>query len=274
MPDFTKLMRKARDDVHLCIGIWSDLLGSLYGDNLVSAYSKGSGVKPWDSEIDYVPLISDVDIHINLKPEVPITTDDSTAFELAMKASMEYERRFLEASPEHLHIPRTQITFVRMLEDMTNYVAPRASEVQTLIGRFKETKPLLAERVREIDYEQLLSMKPFLEDIPRTLIDRTGLDLWNLLRRLTWRVSPSPVRLITQRHEDPYEVWTWNRTRILSELEAMDYDVIAQNYKSFYDVGWRLFLSDFSDSGFYREMIGHGYHLLWGCVREVQEIAD
>jgi len=274
MPDYSKLLRRARDDVHLCIGIWSDLLGSLYGENLVCAYSKGSGVKPWDGEIDYVPLISDVDIHVHLKPEVPITTDDVSSFELAMKASAEYEERFLGASPEHLHIPRTQITFIRMLEDDISYVAPRASDVRMLIGRFKDTKPFSAERIREIDYEQLLSMKPFLEDIPRTLIDRTGLDLWNLLRRLTWRVSPAPVRLITQKHEDPYEVWTWNRTRILSELEAMDYDAIAQNYKDFYDAGWRLFLSDFSDSGLYREMIEHGYHLLWGCVREAQEVTD
>ncbi|MCK4485057.1 MAG: hypothetical protein KAU89_09540, partial [Candidatus Thorarchaeota archaeon] len=130
MPDFSKLLRRARDDVHLCIRIWSDLLGSFYGDSLVCAYSKGSGVKPWDGEIDYVPLISDVDIHVHLKPEVPITTDDINAFGLAMKTSAEYEERFLEASPERLHIPRTQITFVRMLEDMTNYVAPRASDVQ------------------------------------------------------------------------------------------------------------------------------------------------
>ena len=170
MPDFSKLLRRARDDVHLCIEIWSDLLGSLYGDNLVCAYSKGSGVKPWDGEIDYVPLISDVDIHVHLKPEVPITTDDVNSFELAMKTPVEYEERFLEASPEHLHIPRTQITFVRMLEDMVGHVAPRTSDVQMLIGRFKDTKPLSAEQIREIGYEQLLSMKPFLEDIPRTVV--------------------------------------------------------------------------------------------------------
>src|SRR5687768_9127389 len=40
------------------------LLERLPREQIVGLYAKGSAVKPWDAPIDYVPELSDVDLHV------------------------------------------------------------------------------------------------------------------------------------------------------------------------------------------------------------------
>ncbi|MFW9769230.1 MAG: hypothetical protein ACFFEM_10450, partial [Candidatus Thorarchaeota archaeon] len=67
MPDYSEMMKKARKDTQCAMEVWSDTLVEVLGSSLESIYSKGSATKPWESHIDYVPTISDVDIHITIK---------------------------------------------------------------------------------------------------------------------------------------------------------------------------------------------------------------
>ena len=49
----------------------SHLVTDNFGNELKYAYTKGSGIKPWDTPIDYVPILSDIDIHFMLTEGCP-----------------------------------------------------------------------------------------------------------------------------------------------------------------------------------------------------------
>jgi hypothetical protein len=108
--------------------------------------------------------------------------------------------------------------------------------------------------------------------MPRSMFDRTGMDWWSTIRPMTWRVSPTPVRLITQTHSDPIDVWSWNRTNIREALHQREYEKIAEHYYGFYDTGWKLFLSGFSDLKAFRETTVHGYYVLYECYWAIDRL--
>ncbi|MFX1533565.1 MAG: hypothetical protein ACFFDI_04955, partial [Promethearchaeota archaeon] len=62
MNDLFKLLEKAKNDVHYSLEIWTELLEELLADRIKYVFAKGSSVKKWDTPIDYVPILSDVDI--------------------------------------------------------------------------------------------------------------------------------------------------------------------------------------------------------------------
>ena len=66
MVDFSKFHKAARHDVRMCIQAWSETVQKFFSDRLDYMYAQGSAVKRWDSPIDYVPILSDVDLHIHL----------------------------------------------------------------------------------------------------------------------------------------------------------------------------------------------------------------
>ncbi|MHA2065893.1 MAG: hypothetical protein ACXABY_16100, partial [Candidatus Thorarchaeota archaeon] len=62
MTDFALLHKKARHDIRMCLQAWIEILHDELGERIDYVYSKGSSMKNWDSPIDYVPVLSDVDI--------------------------------------------------------------------------------------------------------------------------------------------------------------------------------------------------------------------
>lgn len=68
----------------------------------------------------------------------------------------------------------------------------------------------------------------------------------------------------------PIEVWNWNRTRIRKELKEREFTRIVDSYLKFYDIGWDLFLSDFTDFAKFRELVVYGYAVLYGCLKAIQ----
>ena len=61
--DFENIKSQLKEEIESSLTIWGDLLERFFGDNLAYVYAKGSAIKKWDSSIDYVPVISDIDIH-------------------------------------------------------------------------------------------------------------------------------------------------------------------------------------------------------------------
>ena len=104
------------------------------------------------------------------------------------------------------------------------------------------------------------------------MIDRTGIDLWCMVRRLNWRVSPSPVRLLSQTSENPLDLWVLNRTKISEELEKNDYHLIAESYKDYYYEGWIAFMEDFTNSQSMRRIISSGFEVLKLCLDETRKL--
>jgi hypothetical protein len=274
MPDWDKMQEQAKQDVKTSLETWVTILTTFWGSRLKFAYAKGSSVKSWDSIIDYVPVISDTDIHVMLIEDEPLFPDPMNSFNESLQISKMYEKEFLKRTPHHLHIPRSQVISINHLKQVVDYVPPRGQDVHMLFGTFEASELPSDDVVRKLDLEHLFAESEFLADFPRQLFDRVGLDYWSLLRRMLWKVSPAPVRLLTQLLDDPYEVWSWNRTKITEELKVKGYDAIAQQYRLFYESGWDLFLSGFNDGETYRKAITSGYFTIRSCVDEAKKLSS
>ena len=270
MVDFPELQKQARLDIDVALETWTSVLRETFGDRIRYAYAKGSSVKSWDSSIDYVPEISDVDIHFRfMEFEDMIFTEDP--FTQAMDISLAYEQKFMENRPNALHLPRSQINLLDLLMENVEYVPPRLDDVLILIGNPKQIPLPSISVIRSLDLTNLQELELFLKNLPMSVIDRAGLDFWTVIRRMTWRVSPSPVRLLTQKHPSPIEVWSWNRTTIVNELNKQGFSKISDAYTGFYESGWKLFLSDFKDNQAFREIVSYGNDVLRLCLAEVKE---
>jgi hypothetical protein len=273
MPDWKDLMNQARKDVMTAVKIWGEVLEEAFGSRLDYVYAKGSALKEWTSIVDYVPILSDVDIHLLTKDDNQLFSSDRKGFSKAVEVSRQYEEKFLLERPKHLHIPRSQVIQINhIIQNLPDFVLPQISDVYIMIGKPKEYVLPSSESVRRADYNQLEELAPVLDDLPRQTFDRVSLDFWALLRRLCWRVSPTPVRLLTQTASNPYDIWNWNRTRIIRELEMQSYHEIAHSYTRFYELGWNLFLSDFKGLQEFREIIVHAYDVLRGCLNQARMI--
>ena len=155
MSEYSEYMKQARKDVELCLDIWKNLFAENYSETVEYAYSKGSAIKEWESFIDYVPILSDVDIHIKAKEYSNFFGDESSFYE-SINLSEMYETRYLEKNPKFFHIPRTQIVKLNKMIDEPDFIHPRENEIFTLIG-----KPVLIENstneiIRKIDLQKLL----------------------------------------------------------------------------------------------------------------------
>ncbi len=265
MVDFSLLHKKARHDIRVCLQVWSELLRESFGERLKYAYAKGSAIKTWDSAIDYVPVVSDVDIHVFLSDDAGLFAGYEDEFKRSMELSSSFERAFYQREPDPLHLPRNQIVLLNDAMKQEEFTMPRLRDVQPIVGSPDFSSQSSPETIRNHDLLNLRELREFLDGVPMKTVDRAGFDFWSLIRTMTWRVSPAPVRLLTQSHDDPLEVWSWNRTRIAQVLKDQGHELLEQHYRGFYEAGWRLFISGFTSSEDFRGMVNHGYYLLKGC---------
>jgi hypothetical protein len=267
MTDFDLLHKKARHDIRMCLQSWIEVLKDELGERIDYVYSKGSSMKKWDSPIDYVPVLSDVDIHILLKDEEDLFHGCRDRFEAAMRFSKRYEDRFFELEPDPLHFPRSQLVHINPFRGEKWFVLPKVDAVQPLIGDPKPAKISSDDTIRKIDLGNLIELKEYLHEVVMSAVDRAGFDFWSMIRRMLWRVSPSPVRVITQTYEYPAEVWNWNRTQICAQLLDMDLNEMERLYRAFYMAGWRLFISGYTSRNDFRDLAYNGYYLLKECYQ-------
>ena len=87
----------------------SALLDVLPAQSIRTIYFKGSAQRPWDSLLDYVPELSDVDVHVWLH-EAAVSSDEIT-LETALQVQTAIERIYAERVPEPLHVPRPSLRF-------------------------------------------------------------------------------------------------------------------------------------------------------------------
>ena len=265
-------LTRIRKEVDSCIEIWKTVLEDWFPVELEYAYAKGSCIKLWDSPIDYVPILSDVDIHIKQVNNIYPFENSFNGFKDALKLSEVYEDRFLEMHPDPLHIPRTQIVRVDPHLDDPEFVLPWSREqIRPMFGKPQLSEPPIHDQLRDIDLRNLLEQEEALKSLPMSACDRTGLDAWVLIRRLNWRVSPTPVRLLSQM-VDPSHVWHWNRTRICKELEKHGYTDLSETSRHYYMAGWEMFTTGFNDSKSMWQVLSYAYRVLEASVRYAKEL--
>jgi hypothetical protein len=256
-------LEKARLEVDSCIRIWRTILEEHFGDRIVYAYVKGSTTKRWDSPIDYVPVLSDVDIHFKLKDDRPLFCEGAAQLSEALAISAEYEERFLGENPAPLHIPRAQVMVLNRHLSDPDFILPSCiPEQNVLMGRIGPWPAKRPDEVRAADLRNLSRVQEVLAPIPGRVMDRVGIDLVTLIRSLCYEVSPAPVRLLSQLEEDPYRVWELNRTAVCGELKRRGFTDLAERYSGYYLTGWDVFRSGFHDGNAMRKLVNEAYSVL------------
>ena len=94
------------------------------------------------------------------------------------------------------------------------------------------------------------------------MIDRIGLEYYRSIRTLSYIVSPTPVRVLSQ-YIDSKNAWRLNRTKLIQELDAKGLDQLASIYRDYYYTGWEAFEAGFNNNEIMRQLIQFAYNVLW-----------
>ena len=251
-------LEEARKDIDTAITVWKELLREL--DTVEFAYVKGSAIKEWETEVDYVPLLSDLDIHIGTTDNQPLFPKTRQGFLHSLEASRFYEERLNELRPDHLHIPRIQIVLLQQGHEL--FYPEKSEELNQLMGIIPRREEESEQSCQIRDLEVLLELKELLERQPERMIDRIGLEYYRIIRSLCYIVSPTPVRVLSQ-YIDSKKAWRLNRTKLIQELEAKGLDQLASVYRDYYHIGWEAFEAGFNNNEIMRQLIQSAYDVLW-----------
>ncbi|MDC0667890.1 hypothetical protein [Nannocystis radixulma] len=223
------------------------LLERVPRDAIVGLYAKGSAAKPWDAPLDYVPELSDVDLHVLVHDPARLEAGIGGlrgALELQARA----EALYFEQFPDPIHVPRPQLLSLNALKQQSFYVPSVASTVRVLIG---EPYPTATTRdaadIRRLDAAALLEHEQYLARLPWAVVDMPTKFLWVRLRDLSWRVSPTGSRALSALGVPYAEAWGGNRSGIVRHLEALGEEALAAAYAAFYTSAWDFFLSGYTD---------------------------
>jgi hypothetical protein len=236
-----------RADVEAMVEAIAGALVSMFGADIKSLLLKGSAVKKWDSPIDYVPELSDVDIHYRFtSDEASLASAD---LDTALSLHADIARRFAKARPEPAHIPRPQLVPADEVEAIPDYVPPPVSTVRVLHGEPPSSWQVEQAELSKGDARRLIEAADpgVLRKAVMDLMERPGWHMFPALRSLNWRVSPSAARTLSMLGV-PYEVaWSANRTEAVRLLRAHGQSDLADYYKGYYENGWQFFLSRWTD---------------------------
>jgi hypothetical protein len=239
-------------------------------DQITGIYLKGSAQKSWESPLDYVPEVSDVDIHLRLldgSPAEAVIQEASTALRIQSKV----EERFLQKAPTPLHIPRPQLLLLNMLEREEGYVPSPRRTVRVLQGDEYPLGDYSDEHwIRRMDCKRLSDEAKYLSDFALHAIDKPHKYIWTSMRTINWHMSPSGPRMLSLLGIPPEDAWSMNRTSIVRLLEEKGEKETAQNYSEYYLQGWQYFLSGFEDHNAARSALSFAVEVL----RRGVEIAD
>jgi len=215
---------------------------------IVGIYLKGSTCKPWDSLIDYVPVLSDVDIHVRYRNDDGAKVHPGT-LEGSIGVAERALTRFMTRVPNASHLPRPQVLVLNDLERLPGYLPSPAPTVLTVYGA---GYPVVSRSdyhdTRTSDAQRFAADVQFVrEELPAKIIDRPGAHAWRMIAHLVWRVGPTGPRLLTHLGMHPYDAWSANRTTIVRELIARGCGEAARAYADFYLLGWEGVRSEFND---------------------------
>ena len=264
---------RIKKDIQVAIDVWKEFLNEM-GELVEYAYVKGSAFKKWASDIDYIPYVSDVDIHVKIIDDDRITPLTPESFGAAYSLTEQYENRFKNKSKQdYYHIPRIQLVQLNLHGGKGYNVPPREQDVKPIISPVKFKPELAPKKVKIIDMRNVLVERDFIDSFPEKLFFLSMYDYIPLLHKISGKVSPFPVRLLNQFvRENPHEVWNWNRTRVVDELHKLGFEMLAEHYRKYYNLGWRAQESHFQDTNIVRELLKYGYSVLFETYLEMYKL--
>ncbi len=220
------------------------LLAFVPAGEITGIYVKGSAIKAWDSPLDYVPELSDVDIHLLFRDTDAAAGRFSLQSTLGIRSQVIGAYRARVSDP--IHFPEPQLVLLnRLLADPDYCPAPEGT-LKTVFGEPLHEDCPQADRIRELDRKSVLALAPRVEALPLRMIDKADAHLPAVLRDLNWQLSPTGPRVLTTLGVPPQEAWSANRTRVVSLLAHLGEVALAESYASYYLSGWDYFLSGYT----------------------------
>ncbi len=219
------------------------------GDQIRGIYLTGSAVKAWDSPLDYVPEVSDVDIHVSFRDDSSWRKHLDTV-PLALEVQAAIEVCFESRCPQALHRPRPQVLVLnKLMAEHPGFVYSPPSTVVVLHGEpYPQDAYSNPDTIRRHNAADLLDRAAYEERVPLLAIDRPWTYSRDLLSQLTWRISPVGPLALHLSGLDTKHVWTLNRTQATAALHDVGLASLANPYRSFYLSAWDYFLSRFTDT--------------------------
>jgi len=238
------------------------LLGAIPAPEIAGIYFKGSAQKGWDSPVDYVPELSDVDMHLLFRDSSRAEQWPGTV-EKALEIQHRVEEAYRRRIPAPIHVPQPQLVVLnRLMQEPDYYPSPKET-VTTLYGEeYPDESYEDEKRLREIDRAKLLSHLPVLETFPRHVVDKPGPYVVAAMKNLSWRVSPIGPRMLSILDMPPMKAWSLKRTQMIPLLEESGESELARHYAAFYLRGWDYFLSGHRDSAAARDAVAAGVNAL------------
>ncbi len=212
-------------------------------------YLKGSVVKRWESALDYVPEVSDVDMHVWFHDDAAWSKYLDTVPQ-ALEIQRGVEARFAARISQPLHEPRPQLIVMnKMMAELEDFLHSPRSIVRVLYGEnYPEADYSGSASMRRHDSTRLVYEAGWVDKMPLHLVDKPGRYLREALRVVSWRVSPTGPRVLHISGLDTEQAWSINRTRVTLALRDLGLTSLADGYTAFYLSSWDYFLSGFTDS--------------------------
>lgn len=195
---------------------------------VIGIYLLGSANKKWDSEIDYIPGFSDVDLNVYMKnPEK--FNKYFLDIKKALQFSKNYEKRFLKKIPHPTHIPRLQALLHNIFINDPNYLAPAAT-VRTLYGAdYAQTIPstlkkTITQQAFILEYEKYYSR------IPSQIMSADHDRLIRYIKEVYYRTGVIVNHLLCMKGIPSDKVMSLNKTQVILQLKKHQLVVLAKEY--------------------------------------------
>lgn len=252
-PDRDQLRAEARG---LAECVRDQLLARIPEPEIRGVYLKGSSAKAWESPLDYVPEVSDVDIHVWFRDDPDWRRNlDTVPQALTIQAGI--EACFIERFAQPIHQPRLQLLVLNTLvAEMPGFVYSPRSTVTVLHGEpYPDADYSDPDGIRRFDASDLIEKAGWVDRMPLHLVDRPGIHAREALRQLVWRVAPAGPLVLHISGLDTERAWSLNRTRVTAALRNLGLGDLADAYRDFYLSAWDYFLSSFADTNACRAAI-------------------
>jgi hypothetical protein len=210
-----------RREVECTLAAYVDaLLERVPPAEVAGIYFKGSAQKRWDSPLDYVPELSDVDVHVLFDGDEAVAKYLGSP-EQALELQAAAEAAYFAKVPRPVHVPRPQLLVLNSIISEPDFVQTPAEAITVLYGGdYPAGAPLELDKVKTLDAKRLSGEAEYIARFPMHAVDKPAKYLREALRGMVWRVSPTAPRALHLLGVPFAEAWTANRTRVVALLKV------------------------------------------------------
>ncbi|MBT8212323.1 MAG: hypothetical protein KJN71_04165 [Acidimicrobiia bacterium] len=175
-------------------------------DDAISIIWKGSAYKPWDGPYDFLPGLSDLDVHVYRSS--PVLNPWSARRRIF---------RELGSPPGNTPLQLMVIDVDRLPDPWSLF----HGGFRVLQGEEPPVPATSPDEVRARDRRDLEGAAAQAESVAAGVIDRPDDQLWAYLVRVRWMFPSMLNRCATAAGLDPVAVWTMNRTSLLDAVAGV-----------------------------------------------------